>query len=80
MWNLFKKSKTKKLQLKDLNGQPFGEGARVKSLRYDLGECEVHFDGKGYLYQSDHSGESISHTLMIDATTGHQKVILLEDT
>lgn len=78
MWNLFKKKKPKKLQLKDLQGQPFGEGARVKSLRYDLGECEVRFDGVRYSYYSEHSDEPIPHTLMIDAATGNQKVILLD--
>ena len=79
MFNLFKKKAPKPIQLKDLYGQPFGDGAKVKSLRYDIGECEVKYDGERFYYHSAGNEEPIPHTLMIDAATGHQKVLLREE-
>lgn len=81
MFGLFKK-KPKENQppkLLDLNGSPIVEGSVVKSLRYDLGECEVALEGLEYFYVSRKTGERISYTKMVDAITENQKVLLTMD-
>lgn len=79
MFGLFKKKpKEKQLpRLLDLNNNPIVEGAVVKSLRYEIGECTVELDGLEYFYVSKKSGERVSYTRMVDAITENQKVVLV---
>ncbi|MFY0592676.1 hypothetical protein [Roseivirga sp.] len=79
MFGLFKKKpKEKPLpKLIDLNNNPIVEGAIVKSLRYELGECTVELDGMEYFYVSKNTGERVSYTRMVDAITENQKVVLV---
>lgn len=78
MFGLFKKKpKEKPLpKLLDLNNNPIVEGAIVKSLRYELGECVVVLEGQEYFYVSKKTGEKVSYTRMVDAITENQKVVL----
>lgn len=79
MFGLFNKKPKEKQppKLLDLNGTPIVEGAVVKSLRYELGECVVELDGLEYFYVSRKNGERISYTKMVDAITENQKVLLI---
>lgn len=79
MFGLFKKKPKEPTapKLLDLNANPIVEGAVVKSLRYDLGECTVELEGIEYFYVSKESGERVSYTKMVDAITENQKVILV---
>lgn len=81
MFGLFKKKpKEKPLpKLLDLNNNPIVEGAVVKSLRYELGECIVELEGQEYFYVSRKSGERVSYTRMVDAITENQKVVLVTE-
>ncbi len=81
MFGLFKKKpKEKPLpKLLDLNNNPIVEGAVVKSLRYQLGECTVELEGMEYFYVSKNNGERVSYTKMVDAITENQKVILITE-
>ena len=81
MFGLFKKKpKEKPLpKLLDLNNNPIVEGAKVTSLRYELGECMVVLEEKEYFYVSDKSGEKVSYTRMVDAITENQKVVLITE-
>jgi len=81
MFGLFKKKpKEKPLpKLLDLNNNPIVEGATVKSLRYELGECTVELEGQEYFYVSKKSGEKVSYTRMVDAITENQKVMLVTE-
>ena len=81
MFGLFKKKpKEKPLPtLLDLNNNPIVEGAIVKSLRYDLGECTVELEGMEYFYVSKASGTRVSYTRMVDAITETQKVLLVTE-
>lgn len=78
MFNFFKKkSKEKELPIiYDLNGSTIEVGAKVKCLRYDLGECTVELEGREYFYAAS-SGQKVSYTKMIDASTKNQKVLLI---
>jgi hypothetical protein len=80
MFGIFKKKPKEKQppKLLDLNGSPIAEGAVVKSLRYQLGECVVELEGLEYFYVAKESGQRISYTKMVDAITENQKVILLD--
>jgi len=80
MFGIFKKKPKEKQppKLLDLNGSPIVEGAVVKSLRYELGECVVELEGLEYFYVARKSGQRISYTKMVDAITENQKVILLD--
>jgi hypothetical protein len=62
-------------QMVDLNGEPLAEGDLVRSLRYDLGECQLLKVGGVWHYQSSDSGQQVSWAKMIDAATGFQKVV-----
>lgn len=79
MFGLFKKKPKEPTppKLLDLNNNPILEGAVVKSLRYELGECVVELEGLEYFYVSKSSGQRISYTKMVDAITENQKVLLL---
>ena len=79
MFGIFKKKPKEKQppRLLDLNGNPIVEGATIKALRYELGECDVTLEGLEYFYVSKSSGEKVSYTRMIDAITENQKVLLL---
>lgn len=81
MFGLFKKKpKEKPLpKLLDLNNNPIVEGAVVKSLRYELGECTVELEGMEYFYVSKSKGERVSYTKMVDAITENQKVVLVSE-
>ncbi len=78
--SLFKKKPKEKQppQLLDLNGNPILEGDRVESKRYELGECTVELEGLEYFYQSVEKEDRVSYTRMVDAITGHQKVLKLD--
>jgi hypothetical protein len=80
MFGIFKKKPKEKQppKLLDLNGSPIVEGAVVKSLRYELGDCVVELEGLEYFYVAKESGQRISYTKMVDAITENQKVILLD--
>ncbi len=69
-----RKSRSKKLQFVDFEGQPLKAGDTVMSLRYDLGECRIVDSDEGLVYESLASGEKVSYARMIDAATGYQKV------
>ena len=79
MFGLFKKKPKEPTvpKLLDLNNNPIVEGAVVKSLRYELGECVVELDGLEYFYVSRKTGERVSYTRMVDAITENQKVLLI---
>ena len=79
MFGIFKKKPQEKQppSLLDLNGNPIVEGATVKALRYELGECDVILEGLEYFYVSKTSGEKVSYARMIDAITENQKVLLV---
>ena len=79
MFGIFKKKPQEKHppSLLDLNGNPIVEGATVKALRYELGECDVILEGLEYFYVSKTSGEKVSYARMIDAITENQKVLLV---
>ena len=79
MFGLFKKKPKEPTvpKLLDLNNNPIVEGAVVKSLRYELGECLVELDGLEYFYVSRKTGERVSYTRMVDAITENQKVLLI---
>lgn len=72
-FNIFKK-KTKKKQLQDLNGNPLFVGDKVDCLRYDMGESILQEGENGFEYESVKTGQKVSFTRMIDATTSFQKV------
>lgn len=72
-----KESKVEKkpsIKLLDLDSQPLANGDKVHSLRYGLGECILHITDSEVYYESLKSGERISYTRMVDATTEFQKV------
>ncbi|OFX83342.1 MAG: hypothetical protein A2W99_11960 [Bacteroidetes bacterium GWF2_33_16] len=73
VFNLFKKKK-KKVQLKDLNGNPLQVGDKVESLRYDLGISTLIETENGFEYESEATGQKVSYARMIDAATTFQKV------
>lgn len=80
MFGLFKKKKPQEPVapvIMDLNGAQIEVGARVKCLRYELGECTVETEGREYFYVSVATGERVSFTKMFDAATQNQKVELL---
>ncbi len=62
-------------QMVDLNGEPLAEGDLVRSLRYDLGQCQLLKVGGVWHYQSSDTGQQVSWAKMIDAATGFQKVV-----
>ena len=76
MFGIFKKKPKEKLppQLLDVDGVEILEGDTVLSQRYELGKCTVELEGLQYFYVSEHSGQRVSYTKMIDAITGNQKV------
>lgn len=76
MFKLFKKKK--KIQLKDLNGNPLSAGDKVESLRYELGICTLIESENGFEYQSESTGQKVSYAKMIDAATTFQKVKKLD--
>lgn len=78
--SLFKKKSKEKQppQLLDINGNPILVGDRVESQRYELGECTVELEGLEYFYQSVEKEDRVSYTRMVDAITGHQKVLKLD--
>lgn len=78
--SLFKKKPKEKQppQIADINGNPIIEGDRVESQRYELGECTVILEGLEYFYQSAEKEDRVSYTRMVDAITGHQKVLKLD--
>lgn len=77
IFNLFKKKK-KKVQLKDLNGNPLMAGDKVESLRYELGICTLIETENGLEYESQSTKQKVHYTRMIDAATTFQKVKKLE--
>jgi hypothetical protein len=77
LFGLIKKKK-KKVQLKDLNGNPLLAGNKVESIRYDLGICTIIETENGFEYESQSTGQKVHYTKMIDATTTFQKVKKLE--
>lgn len=79
MFGLFKKKPKEPTvpKLLDINNNPIVEGAVVKSLRYELGECVVELEGLEYFYVSRKTGERVSYTRMVDAITENQKVLLI---
>lgn len=62
------------IKLVDLDSMPLSNGDKVNSLRYGLGECILHITEAEIYYESVNSGERISYTKMVDATTELQKV------
>lgn len=80
MFGLFKKKPKEKQppKLLDLNNHPIVAGAVVKSLRYDLGECDVILEEFEYFYVPRSGADRVSYTRMIDAITENQKVILID--
>lgn len=79
MFGLFKKKPKEKQppKLLDLNNAPIVEGSVVKSLRYDLGECDVILEGLEYFYVPRSGADKVSYTRMIDAITENQKVLVV---
>ena len=80
MFGLFKKNKDKKpgVQFVDLDGNNLKEGDHVISHRYELGECIIGQDEKGFYYESVESKKRVSWALMVDAATERQKVNKLD--
>lgn len=80
MFGIFKKKKKEKRapQLFDLLGNEINSGDKVTSERYDLGSCVLELDGLHYYYTNS-AGLKISYTKMIDAITGHQKVLKADE-
>ena len=80
MFGLFKKKPKEKQppKLLDLNNNPIVAGAVVKSLRYDLGECDVILEEFEYFYVPRNGDNKVSYMRMIDAITENQKVLLLD--
>lgn len=66
------------IKLVDLASNPLKDGDRVMSLRYELGECILKITPDGTYYESIESGEKVSYTRMVDASTNCQKVNKLE--
>lgn len=62
------------IKLIDLDSKPLTNGDKVNSLRYGLGECILHITETEIFYESVETGERISYTKMVDATTELQKV------
>ena len=62
------------LKLVDLDSNPLEDGDRVLSLRYGLGECILRVGSEGIFYESFETGERVSYTRMVDASTNFQKV------
>ena len=77
MFGLFKK-KPKQLELQDINGNVLQVGDLVKSLRYDLGQCELVKKEDDRFYYKSKNGDEVSYTKMVDAITGWQKVEKIE--
>ncbi|MEM9325464.1 MAG: hypothetical protein AAGA85_07405 [Bacteroidota bacterium] len=77
MFSIFRKKKEEDAipQLLDLHGQPIEAGDVVTSLRYDLGDCTLELEETQYFYRSITSGQRVSYVKMVDAVTGHQKVL-----
>jgi len=78
-FSIFKRRKDRlpqKPQLIDLENNELKEGDIVESLRYDLGACKIILENETYYYESLESGERVSWTKMIDASTEKQKVKL----
>lgn len=70
-----KKTQKSDLILEDLNGEPLAEGDRVKSLRYELGDCKLQkLEGEWY-YVSEEREEKVSFIKMVDALSKRQKVL-----
>lgn len=80
MFGFFKKKKDKKLsvQFVDLDGNVLQEGDHVISQRYELGECVIGHEEKGYFYESIKSKKRVSWILMVDAATERQKVTKID--
>lgn len=76
MFRFFKKKEKKNVppSIYDINGALISPGDKVKSLRYEMGECMVILEGLHYYYVSSLTDDKKSYTKMIDAITGHQKV------
>ena len=79
MMKFFKGKKSEPgLSFVDVDGLPMKVGDIVMSGRYNLGECKVIKEEKGFAYQSLETGKTVSWTKMIDASTKNQKVKKLE--
>ena len=76
MLRFFKKKPKEKQppQLLDIDGNLILAGDQVIAQRYELGQCTVELEGLEFFYVSQHSGQKVSYTKMIDAITGQQKV------
>lgn len=66
------------IKLVDINSIPLKDGDKVFSLRYGLEECILQITDEGVFYKSIKTGEKISYTKMVDASTEFQKVRKLE--
>lgn len=62
------------IKLVDIDSKPLTNGDKVNSLRYGLEECILHVTDTEIYYESVNSGERVSYTKMVDATTECQKV------
>ena len=58
----------------DVNRNPFRDGDKVMSLRYDMGLCKVTDTEKGLVYESVETGKWENWVRMIDAPSTFQKV------
>lgn len=72
------KEKDAAIKLVDLASNPLLDGDRVMSLRYGLGECVLRITPDGTFYESIETGEKVSYTRMVDASTNCQKVNKLQ--
>ena len=73
-----KKETEASLKLADLDAKPLQDGDHVLSLRYGLGECILRAGDEGIFYESLETGERVSYTRMVDASTNFQKVRKLD--
>lgn len=72
------REKEPEIRLMDLESKTLKNGDKVMSLRYDLGESILRITPEGIFYESVATGEKISYTRMVDASTNCQKVRKIE--
>ena len=57
-----------------MHGNILQSGDRVRSHRYDLGECIIEQDDTGYYYRSISGNNRVHWSRMVDAINQRQKV------
>lgn len=69
------KNEHKNVQLFDLTGAPLYIGDVVWAQRYELGKSQLIIKDDKFFYRSLENQQEVIYVKMIDAITGHQKVI-----